>query len=72
MLPLTHLLLHPQTILPQRAVPALMDETPLKKVRHFGGKLGEALQQLGCTTAGELAKASRREVEKVVGADRAR
>ena len=27
---------------------------PLKKLRNFGGKLGEQLATLGCTTAGEV------------------
>ena len=37
-----------------RAVPNLMKDMPLKKIRNFGGKLGAELQSLGCTTAGEV------------------
>jgi hypothetical protein len=38
---------------PACGVPALQD-LPLKKVRNFGGKLGEQLEALGCTTAGQV------------------
>lgn len=38
----------------RRAVPELMKDMPLKKVRNFGGKLGAELQALSCTTAGEV------------------
>ena len=31
-----------------------MKDLPLKKLRNFGGKLGEQLGALGCTTAGEV------------------
>ena len=36
------------------AVPNLMKDMPLKKVRNFGGKLGAELESLGCTTAGDV------------------
>jgi nucleotidyltransferase/DNA polymerase involved in DNA repair len=29
-------------------------DLPLKKLRNFGGKLGEQLEALGCATAGEV------------------
>ncbi|CAI5946546.1 unnamed protein product [Closterium sp. NIES-65] len=35
---------------PPRAVPALMEDVPLKKIRNLGGKLGQAM---GCATAGQ-------------------
>ena len=31
-----------------------LQDLPLKKVRNFGGKLGEQLEALGCTTAGQV------------------
>ena len=37
-----------------RAVPDLMKDLPLKKIRNFGGKLGAELQALGCNTAGDV------------------
>ncbi len=37
-----------------RALPDLMKDMPLKKIRNFGGKLGAELQALGCSTAGEV------------------
>ncbi|CAI5993112.1 unnamed protein product [Closterium sp. NIES-64] len=48
---------------PPRAVPALMEDVPLKKIRNLGGKLGQVLwegwgaggdlQAMGCATAGQ-------------------
>ncbi|CAI6006321.1 unnamed protein product [Closterium sp. NIES-65] len=38
------------TAVPPRAVPALMEDVPLKKIRNLGGKLGQAM---GCATAGQ-------------------
>ena len=35
-----------------RSLPSLQD-LPLSKLRGFGGKLGEQLEALGCTTAGQ-------------------
>ncbi|KAL0047265.1 hypothetical protein WJX82_011225 [Trebouxia sp. C0006] len=43
-----------QTVIPPRALPDLMKDMPLKKIRNFGGKLGAELQTLGCSTAGEV------------------
>ncbi|DBB00910.1 hypothetical protein WJX77_007765 [Trebouxia sp. C0004] len=43
-----------QTVIPPRALPDLMKDMPLKKIRNFGGKLGAELQALGCSTAGEV------------------
>ncbi|DBA78376.1 TPA: hypothetical protein ACH3X2_007884 [Trebouxia sp. C0005] len=43
-----------QTVIPPRAVPDLMKDMPLKKIRNFGGKLGAELQALGCSTAGDV------------------
>lgn len=31
-----------------------MKDLPLKKLRNYGGKLGEQLSGLGCKTAGEV------------------
>ncbi|CAI6000181.1 unnamed protein product, partial [Closterium sp. NIES-64] len=51
------------TAVPPRAVPALMEDVPLKKIRNLGGKLGQVLwegwgaggdlQAMGCATAGQ-------------------
>lgn len=37
-----------------RAVPELMKDLPLKKIRNFGGKMGTELEALGCNTAGDV------------------
>jgi hypothetical protein len=36
-----------------RAVPELLQDLPLGKIRNFGGKLGLELQAMGCSTAGQ-------------------
>ncbi|CAI5491607.1 unnamed protein product [Closterium sp. Naga37s-1] len=41
------------TVVPPRAVPALMENVPLKKIRNLGGKLGQELQAMGCAIAGQ-------------------
>ncbi|GAB4815874.1 hypothetical protein N2152v2_002920 [Parachlorella kessleri] len=43
-----------QTVIPPRAVQEVMLTLPLKKLKNFGGKLGGELQELGCSTAGEV------------------
>eukprot|EP00775_Hariotina_reticulata_P003602 gene3602-3867_t len=44
-----------QTLVLPRAVPDLMADLPLGKVKGLGGKLGSRLEQLGCRTAGAAA-----------------
>ena len=60
-----------QTVIPPRAVPALMHDLPLKKVRNFGGKLGQQLESMGCTTAGQVAALPLDSLKKVFGVERA-
>lgn len=43
-----------QTLIPPRGVAGVMHTIPLGKVRNFGGKLGDQLAALGCTTAGDV------------------
>jgi nucleotidyltransferase/DNA polymerase involved in DNA repair len=43
-----------QTIVTFRAVPQVMADLPMTKIRNFGGKVGEALSQLGCSTAADV------------------
>lgn len=43
-----------QTIVPYRAVPGIMATLPMKKIRNFGGKVGQALEQLGCKMAADV------------------
>ena len=43
-----------QTVVPYRSVDTLMATLPLKKIRNFGGKVGQALEELGCATAGDV------------------
>ncbi|KAK9864470.1 hypothetical protein WJX84_003099 [Apatococcus fuscideae] len=59
-----------QTLVPSRAVPSLMSDLPLKKLRNFGGKLGQELEALGCTTAGEVARHPRAVLEARFGMQR--
>lgn len=40
-----------------RAVPDLLQDLPLGKIRNFGGKLGLELQAMGCSTAGQARRA---------------
>lgn len=60
-----------QTLWLSRAVPGLMSDLPLKKLRNFGGKLGQELEALGCTTAGEVARHPRAVLEARFGMQRA-
>lgn len=62
-----------QTVIPPRVVVELMEGLPLKKVKNFGGKLGDQLQeQFGCTTAGAVAAVPLESLSKVFGAEKAR
>ena len=47
-----------------------MSDLPLKKLRNFGGKLGQELEALGCTTAGEVAHHPRAALEARFGMQR--
>lgn len=42
-----------QTVIPARAVPALLATFPLRKIRGLGGKWGTALEGAGCVSAGD-------------------
>ncbi|KAL4548520.1 hypothetical protein Ndes2526B_g01087 [Nannochloris sp. 'desiccata'] len=62
-----------QTVIPPRAVDDLMKDLPLKKVKNFGGKLGQKLEeQFGCTTAGAVAAVPLESLIKLFGAEKAR
>lgn len=56
-----------QTVIPVSAVPALMGDLALNKIRNFGGKLGQALEALGCVTAADVLKLSHVQLEAAVG-----
>eukprot|EP00887_Chlorella_sp_A99_P005175 scaffold1.g5175.t1 len=49
----------------------LMRDLPLGKVRGFGGKLGEELEALGCTTAGQVQDLALQVLERHFGPERA-
>ncbi|KAI7843160.1 hypothetical protein COHA_003144 [Chlorella ohadii] len=57
-----------QTVIPPRSVP---QDLPLSKLRGFGGKLGEQLEALGCTTAGQVQQLPRATLVSRFGAERA-
>lgn len=48
-----------------------MEDLPLKKLRNFGGKLGEELRALGATTAGQVAAIPLKQLQHHFG-DRAK
>lgn len=56
-----------QTIVPISAVPALMADVPLRKLRGLGGKLGKEVEALGVATAGEATALSIEKLEKALG-----
>ena len=56
-----------QTVIPVSAVAALMGDLALNKIRNFGGKLGHALEALGCVTAADVQKLSQAQLEAAVG-----
>ncbi|CAL8471021.1 g10563 [Coccomyxa elongata] len=60
-----------QTIVPPRAVDAMMADLPLKKLRNFGGKLGAELSAMGCTTAGQVAAIPHGQLSARFGEERA-
>ena len=62
--------MHAHTACSCRAVPGLMADLPLKKLRNFGGKLGAELEGLGCMTAGEVARHPRAALEARFGMQR--
>jgi len=43
-----------QTVVPARVVPELMASLPFRKIRGLGGKLGDAVEELGCITAADV------------------
>ena len=48
-----------------------MEDLPLKKLKNFGGKLGEELKALGATTAGQVAALPLKQLQQYFG-DRAK
>eukprot|EP00803_Ostreobium_quekettii_P008583 evm.model.scf_1286.6 EVM.evm.TU.scf_1286.6 scf_1286:35361-41600(-) len=61
-----------QTVVTAHGVADLMVSLPLKKVPNFGGKLGSKLEELGCTTAGDVQALGFPALRKHFGDDRAR
>lgn len=59
------------TVIPIRAVGALMASLPLRKIPGFGGKVGDALQALGCTTAGDVEALSMGALSELFGPEKA-
>jgi hypothetical protein len=45
-----------QTVVPHRSVASIMATLPVKKIRNFGGKVGQVLEELGCKTAADVQK----------------
>lgn len=43
-----------QTVVPVHAVAQVMGSLPLKKIRNFGGAVGQKLEALGCTMAADV------------------
>lgn len=43
-----------QTVVPVHAVAKVMTSLPLKKIRNFGGGVGQKLEALGCSTAADV------------------
>lgn len=56
-----------QTVIPVSAVPSLMGDLSLNKIRNFGGKLGQMLESLGCVTAADVQKLPREQLVRAVG-----
>jgi nucleotidyltransferase/DNA polymerase involved in DNA repair len=48
-----------------------MKDLPLKKLRNFGGKLGEDLRAMSCATAGDVAALPHRALAQRFGEERA-
>jgi hypothetical protein len=65
------MLFHAIHVLGCRAVPGLMQNLALGRIRSFGGKLGQELLELGCTTAGEAQALPRALLEQRFGQQRA-
>ena len=61
-----------QTLIPSRAVPGLMHDLALKKIRNFGGKLGEKLATMGCVTAGQVAALPMETLVKTFGIEKSK
>ncbi|KAL4430354.1 hypothetical protein ABPG77_002160 [Micractinium sp. CCAP 211/92] len=60
-----------QTIIPPRSVALVLQDLPLGKLRGFGGKLGEQLEALGCTTVGQVQALPHATLVSHFGAERA-
>lgn len=61
-----------QTVVAFAAIPGLLQDLPIPKLRQLGGKFGEELQQaLGITTVGELAAMPRSRLDAAVGEEKA-
>lgn len=61
-----------QTIVTWGSVPDLMQNTPLKHLRFFGGKVGDELESMGCKTAGDVQTVSEASLRSKFGEDKAR
>lgn len=56
-----------QTIVPRSAVLDLLRDSPLRKLRGLGGKLGARVENLGVNTAGETAALSKAKLIEALG-----
>jgi hypothetical protein len=61
-----------QTVIPPRAVAKLMQDLPLKKLRGFGGLLGQQLESMGCSTAGQVGALPTETLARTFGHERAK
>eukprot|EP00890_Picochlorum_soloecismus_P005649 jgi/Picsp_1/6085/NSC_03439-R1_sister chromatid cohesion protein len=61
-----------QTLILPESVPALMGDLPIRKLRSFGGKVGEELELMGCQHASDVKKFSFQMLSSKFGHEKAR
>ncbi|GMH32529.1 hypothetical protein BSKO_00363 [Bryopsis sp. KO-2023] len=61
-----------QTVVVARGVHTFMQDIQLKKIRFFGGKVSERLEEMGCKTAGDVEKMSFAALIQAFGKEKAR
>ena len=61
-----------QTLILPESVPALMEDLPIRKLRSFGGKIGEELESMGCQHASDVKKCSFQMLSSKFGHEKAR
>jgi len=61
-----------QTLILPEAVQILMEDLPIRKLRSFGGKVGEELELMGCQHASDVKKCSFQMLSSKFGHEKAR